>query len=156
MPSGAKCGSSALKGKPYCYFHTRLHLFKAKPRPGPMDNVKLPFAEDSSAILVGISQILDGLCSCALDAKRAGTALYGLQIASQHVLSKQSVLPSTTVKSVAETETGDEMGPEERNCFLSECSTCDERHTCEDYDPDEDEDKEENTEELEEEDEENE
>ena len=29
MPSGAKCHTPALRGKPYCYYHTRLHRFPA-------------------------------------------------------------------------------------------------------------------------------
>jgi len=42
MPSGAKCHAPALRGKPYCYYHTRLHRFTAAPPIEVDGNLRLP------------------------------------------------------------------------------------------------------------------
>jgi hypothetical protein len=134
-PNGAKCGSPALQDKPYCYFHTRLHRFTAEPPIGVMDNFRLPVLEDRSAIQIAIAQVLDALCSCRIDNRRAGIMLYALQIASQNVERGLYIIPSTTVESITLTETGEELAPEERICHRDECAACADRDTCKDYDP---------------------
>ena len=85
MPYGAKCHAPALRGKPYCYFHTRLHRFAAEPPIAPDGALRLPILEDRSAIQIALAQVLDALCSFRLDPRRAGLLLYALQIASQNV-----------------------------------------------------------------------
>jgi hypothetical protein len=42
LPSGYKCTALALRGKYYCYFHTRLHTLAAKPALAPDEPLKLP------------------------------------------------------------------------------------------------------------------
>ena len=84
MPNGAKCHAPALRGKPYCYFHTRLHRFAAEP-PIPPTDPPAPLLEDRSAIQIALAQVLDALCSSRIDPRRAGLFLYALQIASQNV-----------------------------------------------------------------------
>ncbi len=110
MPNGAKCQSPALRDKPYCYFHTRLHRFTAGPI-GVMESLRLPVLEDRSAI----------------------------QIASQNVERKFDIIPSSTVESITLTDTGEELGPVEHICDPDDCATCADRGTCEDYEPEEDE-----------------
>ena len=139
MPSGAKCRAMALRAKPYCYFHTRLHRFTAAPPPGPMDSIKIPIIEDRSAIQIAIAQVLDALCSSRLDPKRAYLFLYAIQIASKNVERKFDIIPSSTEEDVTQTDTGDDLGEQVRVCGLDECTTCSERETCEDCEPDEEE-----------------
>ena len=99
MPNGARCHSPAIRGKDFCYFHTRLHSpaepspAAAKSRSATAEPRKLPVLEDRSAILVALSQIVNDLNSKRLDARRAGQILYALQIASQNVERKQDILP---------------------------------------------------------------
>ena len=139
MPNGAKCQAPALRDKPYCYFHTRLHRFTAEPPIGVMDSFRLPVLEDRSAIQIALAQVLDALCSCRIDARKAGLLLYALQIASQNVDRNRSIIPITTVESITHTDTGEELAPEECICDQEDCATCADRETCEDYEPEEDE-----------------
>jgi len=127
----------ALRGKPYCYFHTRLHRFAAAPSAGPMDSIKIPVLEDRSAIQIAIAQVLDALCSSRLDPKRAYLLLYAIQIASKNVERTFDIIPSSTEEDVTQTDTGDDLGEQVRVCDA--CATCSERDTCDEFDPDEDE-----------------
>ena len=140
MPNGCKCHSPALRGKPFCYFHTRLHGLAAKPAAAPGAPLKLPILEDRSAIQVALAQVLDALGSSRIDPRRAGLFLYALQIASRNVERDCDIVPITTVHSITHTDTGDELGPEIKKCEPPEdCSDCDKRDTCPDYEPEEDE-----------------
>ena len=136
MPNGAKCHAAALRGKPYCYFHTRLHHFTSQPPIPPDGTLRLPVLEDQTAIQLAVSQVLDALCSSRLDPRRAGLFLYGIQIASQNVERKFDIIPRTTVESITQTDAGEDLAPEERICNAPEdCVDCPDRDTCEDYDP---------------------
>ena len=132
MPSGAKCHAPALRGKPYCYFHTRLHKFTAAPPIEVDGNLRLGVLEDRSAVQIAVAQVLDALYSGRLDPRRAGLSLYGIQIASQNVERNPLIIPIATVESITHTDAGDELGPQERICDSGECPTCPDRDTCED------------------------
>jgi hypothetical protein len=138
MHNGAKCLSPAMRGKPYCYYHARLHRYTAQPSIGVMGNLKLPVLEDRSAIQTALAQVLDAMCCSNIDSKRAGLLLYALQIAGQNVGRSRTVVPCETVETVTETETGDELGPEELNCDPDDCPTCPHRATCKECSSDED------------------
>jgi hypothetical protein len=127
----------------YCYFHNRLKTIakpnRAKSRSAPAEEEprKFPVPEDRSAILVALAQILNDLSSNALDTRRAGLLIYGLQVASQNVERKQDVLPFRSVQSVSLTREGDEVAPKLRVCESSDlCATCNEKDTCNAFDPD--------------------
>ena len=130
MPSGARCESPALRDKPYCYFHTRLHRFTAAPPIGVMDNIRIPVLEDRSAIQIAIAQVLEALCSCRIDNRKAGIMLYAIQIASQNVDRCRSIIPSTTVESITQSETGEELAPIERICKPDDCAACADYAAC--------------------------
>ena len=135
MPSGAKCHAPALRGKPYCYFHTRLHKFTAAPPIEVDGNLRLGVLEDRSAVQIAVAQVLDALYSGRLDPRRAGLSLYGIQIVSQNVERNPLIIPVRTVESITHTDTGDELGPPERICDTpDDCATCAERDTCQDDD----------------------
>jgi hypothetical protein len=84
MPTGAKCHSPALSGKPYCYFHIRLHRPARRPNPIPEKPLKLPDLTDPGNIQTALAQVLDALGSSRLAPRHAGLLLYGLQIASHN------------------------------------------------------------------------
>jgi len=129
MPSGKKCHAAALRGTPYCYFHTRVHHFaKAKPEP-KYAPLKLPLLEDRSAIQLALAQILDALASARIDSKQAGLLLYGLQIASSNISGDASV-PSGTVMNVTRTPNGGELAPREFDCDPEDCKQCNGRERC--------------------------
>ena len=148
MPNGARCHSPALHGKDYCYYHTRLHQrAKSSPAPGarsaaPSDSaLKLPDIEDRIAIQVALAQIFDGLGSGKIDRHTASVYLYGLQIGLQAVERKQDVLPFFGVRAVFPSPDGQELAHELRICEEADkCSACNEKDTCEAFEPEEDED----------------
>ena len=60
MPSGAKCHTPALRGKPYCYYHTRLHRFpaaKASPSMASRSPRKTSSATHSSSPITTVESI---------------------------------------------------------------------------------------------------
>jgi hypothetical protein len=114
--NGTKCQSPALRGTPYCYFHTRLHRFTAKPSIGQFGDLRLPVLEDRSAIQIALAQVLDALSSSRIDARHARLYLYALQIASQNVERDRTIVPTRTVESLTQTDTREELGPAERIC----------------------------------------
>jgi hypothetical protein len=116
MPNGVRCESPALKGKPFCYFHTRLHQVPRVTAPSAEEPLKLPLLEDRSAIQMAVTQILEALGSSKLDPRRAGLFLYGLQLASQNVERNCDIHPHSTVQSITRTRNGDELAPEVLVC----------------------------------------
>ncbi|HUH64171.1 MAG TPA: hypothetical protein VLZ50_14290 [Terracidiphilus sp.] len=114
MPNGETCHSPALRDKPYCCFHTRLHRAPVQPR-SPNEPLAIPVLEDRCAIQLALSQVLSALASGQLDPRRAALLLYGLQIASQNVERKGSVLPFFGATSVEISADGNELGPIRRD-----------------------------------------
>ena len=110
LTTGRRCGSPALRGKAYCYFHFRsrarhappqnltpddtpliVHPLRADafgqpeptvaaPPPQPL-TLDFPALEDRESIQVAASMIVSALGRNQLDGKRAATMLYGLQVA---------------------------------------------------------------------------
>jgi hypothetical protein len=71
--NGVRCGSPALRGQTFCYFHNNLS--------GPRVNV-FPLLEDGNAIQLELGEIIRALVDERIDTKRASLVLYALQIAS--------------------------------------------------------------------------
>ena len=138
-PNGVKCMAPALRGKPYCYFHSRLHAYAARPPRSPDEPLKLPVLEDRSSIQIALAQVLDALGASHLEPRRAGLFLYALQIASQNVEQDKIIVPISAVHSMTVSRSGDELAPESFTCPLfDDCSTCDERDNCKERDLEED------------------
>ena len=87
--NGEFCGSPALRGREYCYFHltvlgrrlrTQKHIMK-----GECHYLQLPTLEDADSIQLGVMQVMDALLRDQIDTKIAGLLLYGLQIASSNL-----------------------------------------------------------------------
>jgi hypothetical protein len=143
--NGRKCGTPALQGMPYCYFHNRMHNLARAPKPTPEEPVTLPVLEDSSAIQFALTQVIQGLTSKNLDPRSAGLCLYALRIATQHVQRNQILFADEVVQSVTQSPEGDELAPQIHVCLDDEdCDDCPEFDNCElvvrDEDEDEDED----------------
>ena len=110
--SGGKCGSPALRGKPYCYFHARLRERAARPA-NPYLAIELPpTLEDRGSIQLAISEIVSAIADNRIDTRRAGMLLYALQIASGNAKHHEEIVSSMAVNETVTTEEGEEIAPE--------------------------------------------
>ena len=85
MTTGVNCQAMALKGKPYCYSHARLHGLKAEPPIRGMENLRLPVLIDHNAIQLARALVMDALASGRINTNYAGLIFYGIEIASQNI-----------------------------------------------------------------------
>jgi hypothetical protein len=75
-PSGLRCGSPAMRGVDYCYYHKRTHL-------GPrLLYPTLMMLEDAHGIQAALMEVLCAILEGGLQPKIAGLLLYGLQTAA--------------------------------------------------------------------------
>ena len=96
MSNGQFCGSPALRGRNYCYFHLthigrQICAERAYERlstaggDSPDAPFSLPALEDANSVQIGLMQVMDAILHNRLDSKRAGLLLYGLQTASSNL-----------------------------------------------------------------------
>ncbi len=138
--NGLRCESPALRGTPFCYFHTRLHRPVSPGQTHIWDDVKIPFLQDQTSVQIALTEILGALLSSRLDPPRARLCLYGLQIASQNV-DCTTIFPVDSVRSVTQSADGEDLAPERFVCKRpQDYPTCKQRETCEAYDPNDEED----------------
>jgi hypothetical protein len=132
--NGYKCKSPTLNGKPYCYFHMRMHRDRqgqgAAPNSTPTGasngSIDLPEIEDITDLQISVSQVLKALGSNTIDPRRGTSLLYGLQIATQ-VLAQDGnfVVPTYCIQDLTVNEEGTELGPEKYTCRGEEdCNKC--------------------------------
>ena len=76
--NGRGCGSPALHGGSLCYFHDRALSLNES-------DYRLPLVEDTTSLLLAISQILRLLQSGHANYRECALMLYGLQIAGAHL-----------------------------------------------------------------------
>ena len=79
--SGGKCGSPALRGKTWCYFHSPARL-----RPCRTTRVRyfleLSMPDSRATVQAAIREVMQKLAGGAIDSGHAGCLLYALQLAS--------------------------------------------------------------------------
>ena len=71
--NGVRCGSPAMRGGPFCYFHEQ--MVNRVPAP------QFPPLEDANAVQCALMQVLEGVAAGSMDARVANTLIYGLQTA---------------------------------------------------------------------------
>jgi hypothetical protein len=126
MPSGARCHSPALRGKPYCYFHARLHNLAVQPaKPGNPAEVEIDPLEDPSAVQLTITRVLTALGSGRIDRARAGTLLYGLQIAAALASRNRRFAAPEAVQDISLSDEGQPLAAENVSFEpLEDCDDC--------------------------------
>ncbi len=77
---GHGCGSPALRGESFCYYHHPTRPPVARERRG----FRLTHPTDPISLQHALGQILHQLASNRLDPRRASLLIYGLQIASRN------------------------------------------------------------------------
>lgn len=94
--NGEFCGSPALRGRNYCYFHLtyigrrlRAERVRQKAAAYGVDPsvvpLELPPLEDANAVQMALTQVIDAILHNRIDSKRAGLVLYALQTASSNL-----------------------------------------------------------------------
>ncbi len=94
--NGEFCGSPALRGRNYCYFHLtyigrrlragRVHAQAKATSPETAEvPLELPPFEDANSIQMALMQVVDAILHGRIDSKRAGLVLYALQTASSNL-----------------------------------------------------------------------
>jgi len=87
--NGTQCGSPALRGKHFCYFHKRwrdtrvvLNANRARRSRAVID---MPVLEDANSVQVSLMQIMRLILSGRVEPRTAGLLLYALQTASSNL-----------------------------------------------------------------------
>jgi hypothetical protein len=109
--SGGKCGSPALRGQPYCYFHSRQRVRATQQQPSALSLAFTSF-EDRGAIQHAICEVGVALAEQRIDRKHAGILLYALQIASGNAKNSEQIVATNAIAELTRTEQGEEMAPE--------------------------------------------
>ena len=80
MTNGCKCRAAALRHKPYCLHHAKLHFrTSAKRRMKEFTGSDL---HDLNALRRATAKALEALSSPMVDTRRAGLLIYGLHLAA--------------------------------------------------------------------------
>ncbi len=122
--NGLRCGSPALKGGQFCYYHSKVHTIGAEPNPkyGPL---QLPTPEDPFAIQLSVARINAAILNGQIDLKKATGIFYGLQLAAQFIDRKEYFDKDEAVRSAEQTAEGDELAPGKYICVKGDdCNEC--------------------------------
>ena len=77
--SGVRCGSPALKGEQFCYFHQNAHRGVRRPKESRLHPIAL--IEDEESIQYALMEVMNALMRNTIDLKRAALVLRALHIA---------------------------------------------------------------------------
>jgi len=80
--TGQRCGSPALRGEFFCYFHTR--IIKGVQQRVDMQLHSMALLEDCESIQLSIMNVVDGLLKGTLDPTRARLIIQALRIAARN------------------------------------------------------------------------
>lgn len=90
--NGEFCGSPALRGRNYCYFHLnfigrRMRAERAQFRATAfgVSPLQLPPLEDANSIQMALTLVIDAILDARINERRAGLVLYALQTASANL-----------------------------------------------------------------------
>jgi hypothetical protein len=94
-PDGVLCGSPALHGQKFCYFHTcqrhdAMYGARARRRHSTL-RLDVPPLDDMHAIQDQLSQLIGALCSDTIDYRRATAMLSALRFAPSELLNPREL-----------------------------------------------------------------
>src|SRR6266436_11798 len=82
--NGTQCGSPALRGRRFCFFHKNWQgqRIQLNAQPASPLSFTMPVLEDANSVQVALMQVMRLILAGQLDPKIAGLLLYALQTAS--------------------------------------------------------------------------
>ncbi len=133
MPRGSKCKSPALRDRPYCYYHAKLHDYT---RDGLRDDkgpVCLASIEDACGIQHALMQIMNSMANGRIDSREGVRLIYGLQVVIQALDRVPQTPPQEMVQATACDGIGVDLADPEANLCEphTDCPTCTNRFGCE-------------------------
>jgi len=84
-PNGLKCGSPAMRGSPFCYFHARNRATAPRRLRTGEKVLALPPLVTPAGIHEALGAIFQALACGNIDSRRAGKLLYTIQIAQKNL-----------------------------------------------------------------------
>lgn len=134
--NGSRCGSPALRGAAYCYYHASTLQRHRALRPAAQDSavlhtlapgrddrpatmtipspvhLDLPMLEDRESVQIALSLLISAIAQNRIDPRLGRTLLYGLQVASTNAAGLKP--PAfNSVSSVVTGEDGRQIAPDE-------------------------------------------
>jgi hypothetical protein len=95
-PNGLKCGSPALRGSPFCYFHARNRVYKPGRLPTGEKVFELPPLLSPENVHAALQAIFQALALGEIDSRRAGRLLYTVQLAQKNFETNPSLARNST------------------------------------------------------------
>jgi hypothetical protein len=118
--NGTQCGSPALRGRRFCFFHKNWQgqRIQLNAQPAAPLSFTMPVLEDADSVQVALMQVMRLILGGQLDPKIAGLLLYALQTASLNLRQMRlepSHLESVVIdpRAVADNGVGDDAWCEE-------------------------------------------
>lgn len=138
LPDGSRCKAAALKDRPFCYHHDRIHRALLHQK-ASKTRLNLPALEDRGSILMAISQVIGALADGRIDGTKAGRVIYALQVAAQFAPAYPRSPSSNQVESIERTPDGDDLAPVAIECNPpDDCDACPYEDECPYNESDED------------------
>ena len=129
--NGLRCGSPALRGHQFCYYHSKTHSIGAEPSHTRFLPIQLPAPEDPAAIQLSVALINNAVLASRIDLKKAAILFTGLKIAAHFIERRQFVDPDEIVQSAEQGDDGNELAPLDYVCDDDEqCDECPHSDLC--------------------------
>jgi hypothetical protein len=129
--NGLRCGSPALRGHQFCYYHSKTHSIGTEPAHARFLPLQLPAPEDPAAIQLSVALINNAILTGRIDLKKATTLFMGLRIAAHFIDRRQFFDADEIVQSAEEGADGTELAPLDYICDDDEeCSECPHSDLC--------------------------
>ena len=120
--NGLACESPALRGRDFCYYHSKSHTIADDVKFGP---VTLPVPEDPAAIQISVARINEAVLRGHLDLRKAQAVLAGLKLAARFIDARERFDTTATVTTVDQDTRGGELAPQNVACDEDDdCDDC--------------------------------
>jgi hypothetical protein len=118
--NGHFCGSPAMRGRNYCYFHLNVagHRLRAEKFAAGGESYfpELPLLEDAASIQIALMQVNEWLLRGMIDYRRAGLLLYSLQTASCNLRNMKKEAETDAITAICNRYDSFEQDYELENC----------------------------------------